>query len=285
MADEVHATVAVAVRDRREEMLRCLDAILAQDQASGFEVVVADNGSTDGTPEAVMQRAAGAAVPVRVVRAEGLVGAARNAAVREARGEIVAFTDSDCRPGPGWLRTGLVAFSDPRLGVATGPTVPAEPPPYEPWHATIEIRRQTWRFETCNAFFRRDALLAVGGFDESLTMWEDAAAGWALLDAGWTTRFLPDAVVRHDVTYPGWGWHVRRAARYGQCAAVVRGRPNARGEILRHGLFLGPRDARLLAALAGLAAAPRSRAAALLAMPYVLSNWRGLATPGAQGGW
>ena len=54
-------TVAVVVKDRRERMSRCLDALLAQDHDS-FEILVCDNGSTDGTVAMVRERAAGASV-------------------------------------------------------------------------------------------------------------------------------------------------------------------------------------------------------------------------------
>ena len=65
--------MVVAVKDRRERMLRCLDALLAQDHPS-YEILVADNGSSDGTPQACLQRAAQATVPVRVERVEPLDG-------------------------------------------------------------------------------------------------------------------------------------------------------------------------------------------------------------------
>jgi glycosyltransferase involved in cell wall biosynthesis len=281
VADLPHVTVAVAVKDRRERMLACLEGVLAQSHPR-FDVLVVDNGSTDGTVEAVLERAASAPVPVRVEHAGGLIGAVRNAAARAAEGEVIAFTDSDCVPSPGWLAGGAAAFADPGVGVATGTTLPAEPPPYGPWHATIGIDSQTWRFETCNAFFRREALLAAGGFPEDLTMWEDTVAGWSMLVAGWEARFVPEAVVRHDVTYPGYRWHLRRAARYGQCAAAIRRHPRARAALLHGGLFLRARDAELLAGLTGFALARRHRGAALLAVPYLLRHRPGLTTPGAQ---
>src|SRR3954454_1331868 len=97
-----HVTVVVPVKDRREQMLRCLDALLALDYPA-FDVLIADNGSSDGTPEAFPERASGASVDVEVVAIDGPLGAVRNRAAAMARGEIIAFTDSDCLPQPGWL--------------------------------------------------------------------------------------------------------------------------------------------------------------------------------------
>src|SRR4051794_6933786 len=121
---EPEVTVAVPVKDRRERMLRCLRAIVAQDHPS-FEVVVLDNGSTDGTPQACLELAATAGIPVRVEHVRGTIGRVRNQARAVARGRYVAFTDSDCLPEPGWL-TGAtrVLDADPGLGCVCGVTLP-----------------------------------------------------------------------------------------------------------------------------------------------------------------
>jgi len=269
-------TVVVVVKDRRERMLRCLDALLAQDHPS-YEVLVVDNGSSDGTPEAVLARAAEQPgrgedgrepVGVRIERATGSLGHARNAGAAAARGRLVAFTDSDCEAEPAWLRRLTAAFADPEVGVATGSTLPAEPPPYGDWYATIEITEQTWRFETCNAAYRRQALVEGPGFHEGVTMWEDTAAGWGALRAGWRPVFVAGAVVRHDVTYPGYRWHLRRVFRYGEGAAVLRDHPQMRERVLFARVFHRPRDVRVVAAAAGLALSRLDRRALLLAAPY-----------------
>ncbi len=280
---DTQVTVVVAVKDRREEMTRCLDAIAAQDHPS-FEVVVIDNGSTDGTLEMLHERAQRGDLDLRVEQAEGRIGRLRNLGARLARSEIVAYTDSDCVPQPDWLTVGTAPFADPDVGVVTGATLPADPPPYGPWHATIDIREQTWRFETCNAFFRRGALLATPGFDERLTMWEDTAGGWGVVHAGYRPEFVPEAVVHHDVIYPGLGWHLRRVQRYGEGAAVVGRFPEVRRRVFWHPLFLRPADAELTAALIGLALAPRFRWAALLAVPYLRRRWPGSPHPKALWG-
>jgi cellulose synthase/poly-beta-1,6-N-acetylglucosamine synthase-like glycosyltransferase len=266
--------VIVAVKDRRELMLRCLDALRDQD-FTNYEICVVDNGSSDGTFEACCEYAEKSELPIRVERTDGLIGRVRNFGVRMARGEIVAFTDSDCAPAPGWLAAGMEPFADPRVGLVTGTTLPEHGPPFEPWYATIEITEQTWRFETCNAFFRREALLAVGGFDESRTMWEDTMAGWAMIESGWVPVFKADALVQHEVTYPGYVWHLRQAQRYAMVAIAIRRFPQLRQKLLWRRYFLRPTDARFVAALVGLAFAPINRKALALAIPYAHERWPG----------
>jgi glycosyltransferase involved in cell wall biosynthesis len=262
-------TVAVPVKDRRERMLRCLDALLVQDYPD-YEVLVLDNGSSDGTPEACAERAQGSAGAVRVEVVEGRVGRVRNVGARMARGEIVAYTDSDCIPSPGWLSAAVRGFDDPAVGVVTGVTLPEHPPPYEPWHATMEVTGQTWHFESCNALFRREPLLHAGGFDEDLGHFaEDTMAGWAMLRAGWDARFEPEALVYHDVTYPGRSWHLRRVGKYGKIAAVLSRFPESRERLMWHRYFMRPRNAAFAAALVGVALAPLHRGALLLSVPYL----------------
>src|SRR5687767_2499 len=129
-------TVAVPVKDRRDRMLRCLDALLAQDHPS-YEVLVVDNGSSDGTPEACRQRGAAARPPVRVETIEGTLGHVRNRSAEMARGRLIAFTDSDCLPAPGWLSAAAAALdADDGLGFVCGMTLP-EHPHRRPWAHTV----------------------------------------------------------------------------------------------------------------------------------------------------
>lgn len=93
-------SVVVTTLDRREGVLRAAASILDQTLAP-CEVLVVDNGSQDGTPAALAERF-GAAVRVLIEPRRGL-SAARNRAVTEAQGDVLAFLDDDARADPGWL--------------------------------------------------------------------------------------------------------------------------------------------------------------------------------------
>jgi glycosyltransferase involved in cell wall biosynthesis len=246
-------------------MLRCLGALLAQDHPD-FEVLVCDNGSTDGTPEAA------AALGVRVERVDGTVGRVRNEGARRAEGSLIAFTDSDCLPAPGWLTALERAFEDERVGVVQGRTLP-EVEPSAGWAATIRIEEFTGRYESCNVAYRADALRSSAGFDESGYGWEDTGAGYAVRRGGWLAAFAPDALVHHDVTYPGFWWRLKRAEEFSFAPAVAARYPEMRRELMTAGVFLRPRNARFAAALAGVALARRAPGiAAALATPYALER-------------
>ena len=267
-------TVAVPVKDRRDRMLACLQSILEQDHPS-FEVLVLDNDSGDGTAEACRALAATAAVPVRVEVVPGTLGRVRNRARELARGEFLAYTDSDCTPQPGWLRNATAALAaDGGLGFVCGPTVPPEPPRRN-WARLIDVREFSWRFESCNVVFRTEPFRASAGFDEVVgDGWEDTAAGYEMLSRGWRAGFVPRAVVHHDVTYPGLLWHLRREQRQSNAAYVVRRYPEIRRRLLFARYFFSVRSAAFVVLVAAVPLARRHRAARVLMLPYGLAMAR-----------
>ncbi|HUP20823.1 MAG TPA: glycosyltransferase [Gemmatimonadota bacterium] len=102
-ADRPLVSVVVPTRDRPRFLARCLDALAAQRPPGGpFEVVVVDDRSRDPVEPALA--AVGDRLDVRTVRGDGAgPAAARNAGAAAARGALLAFTDDDCAPRPGWL--------------------------------------------------------------------------------------------------------------------------------------------------------------------------------------
>ena len=113
--DEV--TVVIPVRDRAAALARCLAGL-----AEARRVIVVDDGSRD--PAAIASAAAGARVLRRPVN--GGPAAARNTGLAAAETPLVAFLDSDCVPGPGWLDALLPHFADPAVGAVAPRIVPHE---------------------------------------------------------------------------------------------------------------------------------------------------------------
>ncbi len=244
-------TVAVVVKDRVGAMARCLDAIDALEGPADLEVVVVDNGSTDGTWDLLRSRAPQMRWPTRVRQQAGSVGAARNAALQAARAPLIAYTDSDCQPDPGWLLALLAALTDD-VAVVQGTTLPADGPRHR-WSATQHIDRWSGLYEACNIAYRVADLRDAGGFDADIGFFgEDTVAGWNLRRAGGRGTFAADAVVRHDVTHPGPGWFLRRGWGYANWPALVRRHPEMRRDLLWAGVFLRRRRIAAWGALVGL---------------------------------
>jgi glycosyltransferase involved in cell wall biosynthesis len=265
-----HVTVVVPVKDRRDQMLRCLDALLFLEYPH-FDVLVADNGSTDGTPDVCRARGETSDVDVQVSHFDGSLAAVRNAASRHARGEILAFTDSDCLPDRDWLRAAVRRFTeDRRVGVVCGRTAPEHRLDGLRWPATRDIGSFSGRYEGCNLLARREVVVDTSGFSERLGFfWEDTAAGFAARRAGWEAVFEPEALVLHDVTFPGYVWQVKRAWKQSAAAATaLEEYPEIRRDLFKLRVFQRPRSVLWLAFVAGASIGTRRPAALLLALPY-----------------
>ncbi len=118
---EVEVSVLVCTRDRPDQLIRCLKSLLDLDFHS-FEIIVVDNGSKNfSIPDLSFSR------PTRFFSqpVPGL-SYARNLAVRQARGEFVAFLDDDAVVAPGWLKFSIRRFEDPLVHCVTGRVIPLQ---------------------------------------------------------------------------------------------------------------------------------------------------------------
>lgn len=180
------ASVIVPVFNARDHIEACLDALLAQHAPPLCEIVVVDNGSTDGTREAVASVAASAGDRLRLLTEERPGSyAARNRGIQAAAGEILLFTDADCRPSPGWA-AGLVRAlaGDPDVLAAGGEVEPLDGSGgiVARYSAGAGILRQEAALGHPRGPFLQTASLAVrardirdvGGFDSSLPTGGDA---------------------------------------------------------------------------------------------------------------
>ena len=281
---EATPQVAVIVPAHRAEgtVGACIDGLRRQTlPAESFEVHVVDTGE-DGTPELVAARAAdwGGRLHCHVLAGSG-PAAKRNLGAERASAPLLAFTDSDCVPDPGWLEAGVG-----RLGggaaIVQGPTLTHDglaPPPFS--HA-IWIEGPSPLYESCNVMYEAAAFRAAGGFPDDLfaitdaPFGEDAELAWRVIRAGGTAAFEPGALVRHVVNPPDYRRHLRYQWQARFFPLLVARVPELRGELLAAGLFLGPRSLRFTGLLAGTALARRRPWAAALALPY-LAQMRGVA--------
>lgn len=123
-------SVVIPVLNAARTLPRCLEALATLDPTPA-EILLVDNGSTDNSV-ALLTTFAREVGPQRVsiVReARRGAAAARNAGVRIAGGDIIAFTDADCVPAPDWVHHLRAPFSDGRVGAVAGRVMPRDPPP------------------------------------------------------------------------------------------------------------------------------------------------------------
>ena len=198
--------------------MRCLESLLAQELApEAFEVIVVDDGSTDGSAEAAADLARERGRAIRVV-AQSHKGpsAARNAGAHEARAEVLAFLDDDTIASPSWLEEGLRAFDDPdHAGVEGRTELPAREGGGPFARRTENLRGR--RYLGCNLFFRRSVFEGVGGFDERfgrVAFREDTDLAHRVQKTGGRIRWMPSAVVTHPPGRGSWRTPLAHAWRY-----------------------------------------------------------------------
>ena len=182
-----------------------LMALSRQDFTGSWEVVVADNGSTDESAALAAQFCG--RLNVRVVDASGRRGPAhaRNAGAQAALGSWIAYCDADDIVDVGWLsalfaargsgdvvtgRCDVTTLNHPDITFARGGAELGTRLPEGPAHFLSYA-------PSCNLLIQRDTLLGIGGWDESLPYCEDVDLSWRAQLAGHTLAFAPDAVVHY----------------------------------------------------------------------------------------
>jgi GT2 family glycosyltransferase len=208
----------IVVNWNRRELLRaCLQSLARQDYAD-IEIIVVDNGSTDGSVELCED---GFLPRVRLIRNSENRGfcAANNQGIAAASGEFIALLNNDAEADPGFL-TALVRLFEGRLdlGMAASKIVVWEDPglidkaghliyPDGQNRGRGTGERDLGQFDRveevlwpdgCAALYRKSMLDQIGGFDEDLFAYgDDAELGLRARIAGWQCLYTPHAVARH----------------------------------------------------------------------------------------
>jgi 1,2-diacylglycerol 3-beta-glucosyltransferase len=199
-------SVVIAARNEEAALPRCLDAIARLTYPPALlEVIVVDDGSTDRTGE-ILHAAAGRLPYLRPVRAEqggplrGKVNALATG-IEAASGEILLFTDADCRVPPGWVEETVRFYTGERVGLVAGFTLLGGTSLFARLQAldwlflfSLASAALRLRFPITavgnNLSVRRTAYDSVGGYRRiPFSVTEDFALFTAVTAAGWTARF------------------------------------------------------------------------------------------------
>lgn len=207
-------TVVIPTRNRRSILIETLSRLERQAGDATFEVIVIDDGSTDGSREAA--RGAGAALALDLVLLEqdrAGASAARNRALGVARAPVCLFMNDDSWPRPDLVARHAAFHARepaPTAALLGSITLPAQPPPtpFMRWLADLHfgydgIRDPKHaggaRFFTANVSAKASFLREAGGFDESFPAagHEDIDLGLRLEQRGMRLVYDPAAVVEH----------------------------------------------------------------------------------------
>ncbi len=191
-------TIGVTVKNSAVTIKKCVDSLLSVDYPNK-EIIITDAFSTDGTWD-ILQRYG---KKIKSFRVDGNVSVGRNAIVRQAGGELIAFTDSDCFAEKDWLKNLVKAFENPDVVSAGGSVL-------TPIGATdfqkligreLEDRYKNFPSNVSRLPFMNICVRAAAArknlLDESLAAGEDADFGYRITQRG-KMIFIPGAKVFHN---------------------------------------------------------------------------------------
>ncbi len=214
------SVTVVIVNWNRRALLEAALRSLTAPQDAAFDVIVVDNGSSDGSAEWVSAWAAEAPFPLRLIRNSTNRGfcAANNQGIAETKAEFIALLNNDAEADAGWLGRLRAAFDDPSVGMAASKIVVWEDPRIidkaghliypdgqnrgrgsgEIDRGQFDIAEEVAWPDGCACMYRRSMLEQIGGFDEDFFAYaDDAELGLRARIAGWRCLYVPQAVVRH----------------------------------------------------------------------------------------
>jgi glycosyltransferase involved in cell wall biosynthesis len=221
-------SVVIATKNREALLGETLDALIAQQwPRERFEILIADNGSTDNTRAVVCAAARRPGSPRIVYRLVTTPGKSHavNALFKEVAGDIIALTDDDVRPEPDWLQAFATAFDETGADYAAGRILPrweTDPPSWlsEPLYGVLAIPDNGGRRLTlgpdgdgrdvipvgANMAVRTCVVKRIGGLRHdlgklsgTLRTGEDHEFFLRMVRAGYHGVYVPDALVRHFV--------------------------------------------------------------------------------------
>ena len=217
-------SVIVAAYNEEKTLGLCLDSLLAQTAPrDSYEIVVADDGSTDKTVQVAGSRG------VRVVTQPNRgPSAARNLGAQCARGDILLFIDADCVPDSRCVEAMAAAFADPQLAGASGQKKTRQ---RNLWARLIQMEYD-FKYErlashptidfvdSSTAGYRREIFISNHGFDTRLKEAEDVELSFRLAERGYRMVLLPGAITYH--THPeSLAHYLSRKFQYARGRAIV----------------------------------------------------------------
>lgn len=207
---EPFISVVVPAYNSEKTIKKCIDSLLSIEYPN-YEIIIVDDGSIDRTREILSKYID----RIKIIESQHFgPSKCRNIAAKQAKGELVAFTDSDCIVEKNWLKELVEGFINNKIvGVGGIQLSPEDETNFgKNVQAFFELTgflggyikfssseklKEVPHNPSCNAIYRKSAFLNIGGFDENLWPCEDVDLDYRLNKAGFIFMYNPKAIVYH----------------------------------------------------------------------------------------
>ena len=200
-------SVVIPTYNRKPLLKLCLDALTVQTYPkSHYEVIVVDDGATDGTEDFIKEYVNKTIINIKYLKQEnGGPARARNNGIRNAKGEFVVFTDDDCEADRNWLIEIVKGFTSEEVAGVGGMVISKHKDLLSQFidHSRIllpPMENESMAYlVTANACYRRKVLTEVNGFTEEIKNpgGEDPDLSFKVKDKGYILKFNPDSIIYH----------------------------------------------------------------------------------------
>ena len=224
-------SIIIPVKNRPQDIQECLASLASLDYPKDkVEIIVVNDGSTDSTTKVIQT------FDIKAIHLTQSIGASacRNLAAREANGELLGFTDSDCVPHPHWLKELSPYLNDERVGVVGGYVSnfynQSLLDRYEAVKSSLNMGPSPYRVEngksstayvpSCNLIIRKKAFSEIGGFQADLHVGEDVDLCWRTRKLGYHLLYVPRGEVKHKHRNDLWQM-LKRRFDYGTSEALL----------------------------------------------------------------
>lgn len=207
-------SIVIPTYNRKELLRKCLMSLANQTYPEDrFEVIVVDDGSTDGSHMLTGEYAK--ILHIRYIRQQNMGPAtARNAGAAAAKGEILGFLDDDVIADKCWLSNAIKYFDSDKIGGVEGKIIADNLDPVTPFAHVVE-NLYGGRYLTGNMLFRKKVFFEIGGFDgrfdKPIHSREDTDFALSVLERGYCITFGEDVMVTHPILAKGLLHHFHTA--------------------------------------------------------------------------
>jgi glycosyltransferase involved in cell wall biosynthesis len=205
----IKVSVIIPVYNNSDGLKKVLESLIEQNFSNNsYEIIIADNGSSDGTLDVAKKYRENYPDLVNYVIEEKIQSsyAVRNKGIRAAKGEILAFTDSDCIPARDWLFQGLKSLRDNNVSMVAGRIEftfrISQPNIWEYFDAAGKLNQKSYVENagfgaTANLFLRRNLFEKYGLFLDELKSGGDYEFGRRLTKSGEKLIYSKGALIKH----------------------------------------------------------------------------------------